>query len=102
MEQYLELAVHNEYAKRMEEEHDRQNKRIGDLEESVKEIRDLAISIERLTLSVKEMVDVQKKQNDRLDTIEGRDGEMWRKVAGYVLTTIIGLVIGFVWTTFIG
>ena len=102
MEQYLEVGVHNEFAKRMEEEHNRQNRRIDDLEEGLKETRNLALSIERLTLSVKAMVDVQKEQGERLETLENRDGDMWRKVVGYVITTIVGLVIGFVWTSITG
>lgn len=102
MDQYLEIVVHEEFAKRMEAEHSRQNKRIDDLEEGLKETRNLALSIERLTLSVKAMVDVQKEQGDRLETLENRDGDMWRKVVGYVVTTIVGLVIGFIWTRIAG
>ena len=102
MEQYLEVSVHNEYAKRMEDEHKRQDKRIEDLESDFKEIRSLATSIERLTISVKAMVEEQKKQGDRLDALESRDGEMWRKVIGYVVTTIAGLAIGLIWTSIFG
>lgn len=102
MEQYLELEVHKEFAKRMEEEHARQNKRIDELETEVKETRSLAMSIERLTMSVKAMVDVQKEQGERLETLEHRDGEMWRKVIGYVVTTVVGLAIGLIWTTIFG
>ena len=102
MDQYLELEVHNEFAKRMEAEHERQNHRIDAIENSLKETQKLALSIERLTLSVKSMVEVQKTQNDRLETLESRDGEKWRNAIGYVITTVIGLIIGFVWTSFIG
>lgn len=102
MDQYLEVEVHNEFVKRMEADHERINQRIKTIEESLAETRKLTLSVERLTLSVQSMVEVQKKQGERLDTIEGRDGEKWRTVAGYVLTTIIGLIIGLVWTNFIG
>ena len=40
----------------------------------------------------------QEKQGKRLETLESRDGEMWRKAVGYVLTAILGIVIGFVFT----
>ena len=102
MDQYLEVGVHNEFAKRMEDEHIRQNKRIGDLEDGLKETRNLALSIERLTLSVKAMVDEQKSQGERLEALENKDGEMWRKVVGYVITTAIGIVMGFIWTKITG
>ena len=102
MDQYLEVSVHNEFAKRMEDEHIRQNKRICDLEDGLKETRNLALSIERLTLSVKAMVDEQKSQGERLEALENKDGEMWRKVVGYVITTAIGIVMGFIWTKITG
>lgn len=41
------------------------------------------------------MVEEQKEQGERLKALEGRDGEMWRKAVGYVVTTIISLVVGF-------
>ena len=44
------------------------------------------------------MVKEQEKQGKRLETLESRDGEMWRKAVGYVLTAILGIVIGFVFT----
>lgn len=102
MDQYLEVSVHNEFAKRMEEEHTRQNNRITELENEVKENRSLVLSVERLTTSVKAMVEEQKEQGRRLDELEHRDGEMWRKVIGYVVTTVVGLVLGFIWTSVIG
>ena len=48
--------------------------------------------VEHLRQEVKE----QEKQGKRLEVLEGRDGEMWRKVVGYIITAVIGIVIGFV------
>lgn len=100
MDEYITLQLHNEYAKRMEEEHRRQNRRIDSLEKSVEETRKLALSIERLTISVQDMVEEQKSQGKRLETLEGRDGEMWRKVLGYAITAVVGIVIGFIFNQF--
>ena len=36
------------------------------------------------------------KQDERLGKIEGRDGEMWRKAAGYAGTTVLGILIGYI------
>ena len=44
------------------------------------------------------MVKEQEKQGNRLEVLEGRDGEMWRKIVGYVITAVIGIVIGFAFT----
>lgn len=93
---YITLQFHNEYAKRVKEENDRQDNRLKNLERAVEENRNLALSIERLTMSVKSMVDEQKAQGDRLEALENRDGEKWRKAASYVLTTILGIVVGYI------
>ena len=44
------------------------------------------------------MVQEQEKQGQRLAELEGRDGEMWRKVIGYAATAIIGILIGYIFT----
>ena len=80
----------------MEDENHRQNERISDLEESTKQINALTVSIEKLAQSVESMVKEQETQGKRLVSLESKDGEMWRKVVGYVITAVIGVAIGFV------
>lgn len=92
---YVTMELHNEYARRMDEEHKRQNRRLDKLEKDVGENNKLVISVEKLAISVQSMVEEQKSQGERLDTLENRDGEMWRKVVGYALAAFIGAVIGF-------
>lgn len=93
---YITVQFHNEYAKRMKEEDDRQNYRIKALEKAVAENSKLALSVERLATSIKSMVEEQKAQGERLEALENRDGENWRKAVGYLLTTIIGIVVGYI------
>lgn len=95
-QEYLPMAVHEEYAKRMEDEHRRQNARITNLEQTVRDINSLTTSVASLARSVEQMAKEQEKQGERLETLEGRDGEMWRKVVGYVLTFVVGAVLSFV------
>ena len=94
--EYVTIQFHNEYAQRMKDEDDRQNYRIKALEKAVAENSKLALSVERLALSVKSMVEEQKAQGERLETLESRDGEKWRNAARYVLTTILGIMVGYV------
>lgn len=94
--EFLPMAVHEEYAKRMEDEHRRQNTRISKLEENVKDISSLTASVASLARSVEQMAKAQEKQGERLEELESRDGEMWRKVVGYVITFIVGAVLTFV------
>lgn len=88
-------AEHEEFCKRMEAEDHRQNKRLEILEEQTKQFTDLVLSVRELAQSVKQLAEVQKMQGEKLDELESRDGEMWRKVSGYVITNIIGLVMGY-------
>ena len=89
-------AEHEEFVRRMEEEHKRQNKRLDLLEKQTEQITDVAMSTKELVISVKQMAEEQREQGNRLEKLEGRDGEMWRKVVGYVITAVIGILIGFV------
>lgn len=87
---------HEEFCKRMEAEHHRQNRRLELLENSVQQIDSLATSVEKLALSLQSMVKEQEQQGRRLEVLEGRDGAMWRKVVGYLITTVIGIVVGYI------
>ena len=42
------------------------------------------------------MLKEQVEQGKRLEILESRDGEMWRKVISYAVTAIVGIVIGFI------
>lgn len=89
-------AEHEEFVRRMEEEHKRQNKRLDLLEKQTEQITDIAMSTKELAISVKQMAEEQREQGNKLEKLEGRDGEMWRKVVGYVITAVVGILIGFV------
>lgn len=94
--EYVGREEHTEFARRIQEEEHRQNRRIELLEESVKQNTALTLSVEKLANNMKNMANEQMRQGKRLESLEGRDGDMWRTVVKYVLTTILGLVIGVV------
>ena len=66
------------------------------LEHTVQQISDLATSVEKLAVSMEGMLREQEKQGTRLETLEDRDGEMWRKIIGYAATAAVGIIIGYV------
>ena len=92
----LTKAEHDEFRRRMEDAHKRQDKRIELLEENTKQIGNLTLSVSKLAQSIEIMCNEQKQQGKRLETLENRDGESWRKVVGYVITAVIGVILGFV------
>lgn len=103
MEDYITRKEHEAFSKLMEsenkrlsDENNRQNKRIEILENNVLKIQSLTTSVEKLAVSIQSMVKEQEKQGKRLETLEGRDGDMWRKAVGYVITVIIGIVVGYI------
>lgn len=96
MEDYISREEHKEFCKRMEDEHKRMNHRLGTLEEITNQIHELAISVKEIAFSTKDIKEEQKIQGKRLEALESRDGEMWRKVTGYVCTAIIGIVVGYI------
>ena len=98
MDGYMTIVQHEEYAKRMDDEHKRQNKRIDNLEENQKQINDLTLAVKELAISVKSMVDEQKDHDERIEILENRDGEKWRDVTKDVIKIILGIVIGYIAT----
>lgn len=105
MDTPITRAEHEEFCRRMEaenkrlaDEDKRQNHRIDELENNVHQISSLAASTEKLAVNMENMLKVQEQQGERLERLESRDGEMWRKVMGYIVTAVIGAVITLVFT----
>lgn len=96
MDTPITRAEHEEFRKRLEDEDHRQNRRIELLEGSVQQLNALTASVEKLAVNMENMLKAQNQQAERLEVLEGRDGEMWRKVTGYVITAVIGIVIGYI------
>ncbi len=97
-EKFVPIREHEEFAERQDAENRRQNKRIDELEENVRQLGALTTSVEKLASSMESMLKEQEKQGERLEVLEGRDGEMWRKVTGHIITAIIGIVVGYIFT----
>ena len=99
---YISRHEHEEFRRsmdaehqRLEDENKRQNHRLDALERTVEQVAAISTSVEKLALNMENMLKEQVSQGKRLETLESRDGEMWRKVVGYVITTIIGIVVGY-------
>ncbi len=102
-QEYISRAEHEEFRrfmeaenKRLEDENDRQNHRLNTLEETVKQVAAISTSVEKLALNMENMLKEQVSQGKRLETLEDRDGAMWRKVVGHVITAVITLVLGYI------
>lgn len=96
MESTISRAEHEEFRRRLEEENRRQDKRIELLEDNIRELNSLTASVGKLATSIESMVKEQEKQGRRLETLEDRDGAMWRKIVAYGATAIVGMFIGYI------
>ena len=95
MDGAITRAEHEEFCRRIDEENRRQNRRIELLEDGEQCIATLTASVERLATSMESMLKEQERQGKRLDTLDSRDGEMWRMVVGHVVTFAVGAVLAF-------
>lgn len=95
-DEFLRREVHEEFAERMEDEHKRINHRLGKVEETIGEINRLTLSVQSLAESVQRMCKEQERQSERLQTLEGRDGDNWRALMKYLLTGLAGALAGFI------
>ena len=96
MDEPISRGEHEEFARRIDAQEKRQDRRLELLEENVREIGALTVSVQKLAQSLQSMVKEQESQGERLQVLEGRDGEKWRAAASHVLTVILGIVIGYI------
>ena len=69
MEGYILRAEHEEFARRIDAENSRQNRRIEVLEESVDRFGRIATSVEKLAVNMEGMLKEQERQGERLNSI---------------------------------
>lgn len=92
-EQYVTQAVHNEFARRIDEENERQNIRLSALEVGLREVGKITVNVERLAVSMEQMITEQKKQGERLNEIEKKPAKRWDVVVTGALSAIVGALM---------
>lgn len=105
MDTPISRAEHEEFRKtvnsefdRLREEDKRLNVRMKEVEEDTDKINSIVVSVEKMAASIQTMTKEMEQQGKRLATLESRDGEMWRKVVGYIVTAVVGIVVGYIFT----
>lgn len=91
--EYVTLAVHNEFARRIDEENERQNIRLSALEVGLREVGKITVNVERLAVSMEQMITEQKKQGERLNEIEKKPAKRWDVVVTGALSAIVGALM---------
>lgn len=93
MDEFVTKAVHEEFAKRIDEENDRQNHRISILETGQAQINELVSSVKVLAVNMDTMSKELSKQGDRLAEIEGKPAKRWETIVACILTGIVGFLL---------
>jgi chromosome segregation ATPase len=93
---YITKELHDETIRRIDDENDRQNARLSALEQGLKEVNKITLSVERLAANIETMTAEIKKQGARLDEIEQKPVKRWDTVVSGIISGIIGLLIGLI------
>lgn len=93
-DEYVTKAEYSVMVKRVEDEEKRQNHRLEELEGDVKEIHQLAISVNSMAVSVDNLTKEIAKQSIRLEKIEAEPAENWNKAVWVVVSALIGMALG--------
>ena len=89
---YIGRKEHDEYVRRMEDEHTHIDKRISALEEALKNQNKLALAVEKLALNMEQMLKEQQKQGERIDELEEAPAKKWNTVVTAILSAIGGAI----------
>lgn len=90
MDDFISRGEHDEFAKRIDAEQQRQNKRLSELEDAMKQYMTLTISVEKLALSVEQMVKEQKRQGEKIEELEEAPVKSWNTIKASILSAIGG------------
>lgn len=93
MDDFLTRHEHSEFAKRIDEENERQNKRLTLLEQGQAQINELVSSVKVLAVNMDNMAKEQAKQGERLKEIEGKPAKRWDTVIACITTAIVTMVL---------
>ena len=102
MDDYISRTEHEEFRRsmdaenrRLEDENNRQNHRLDIIETTIQQIAAITTSVEKLATNMENMLKEQVSQGKRLEILENRDGESWRKCVWCVCSGVIGIAIGY-------
>lgn len=95
-EQYLLKSVHDEFARRIDEENDRQNARLTALEKGLLEVNKITVQIERLTANIETLTASIREQSGRLTELEQKPVKRWDGLITAIITGVVGILIGLI------
>lgn len=101
MENFITGQEHDEFSKRQDAENDRQNRRIQLLENNVRQINELTVSVKEMAVNMSNMLKELEKQGERLEALEKEPAETTKQIKQAIITAIVGTIVGAVVTAVI-
>jgi len=95
MENYVTRDEHQEFAKRIEDENSRQNKRLEIIEGKQSQISELVVSVKVLATNVENIAKEINEQGLRLREIEGKPAKRWETIVSCIITGLVGAAISY-------
>ena len=89
---YIGRGEHEEFVKRMEEEHKRQNKRITAVEIALEHQNELTLSIKKMAINMEHMLEEQKRQGEEIKELKEAPVKSWNTVKTAILSAIGGAI----------
>lgn len=99
-DEFVTLNVHNEFAKRIDAENERQNRRLAKLEDAVGQMTDLTVSVKELAANMGNMAKEQARFGDRLEAIESKPAQNWDKLVWLIAGALVAGIIGYLLASF--
>ena len=93
MDEYISRREHDEFVKRMEDEHGRMNHRLKDLENIAKEMQEMNTNIGKLATNMENILKEQQEQSRRLDDFEKDKNSNWQSLKKGLFNAI-GAAVG--------
>ncbi len=90
---YISRHEHDEFVKRMDDEHKRMNIRLCEIENATKDMRELIKNVSIMATNMEHMVDEQRNQSVRLERLEKLPLNSWNTIKNAVYNAI-GATIG--------
>ena len=96
MSEYIERREHEEFSKRMEDEHERLSKRITILEDITRQVSSLTTSVEKLACNMSHMLTEQQRQGMRLDALEQKPSKRYDTIVTVIITALASGIITYI------
>ena len=91
-DKFIGRHEHDEFARRIDEEEARQNKRISTLEEAVKNQNKMSLAVEKMAINMEQMLKELKKHGEELDELKNAPIKKWNTVVTAILSAIGGAI----------